>query len=73
MIIAETIIINNREFTKTYSTDGKYVVRDGISYEEAIDPSEYNRTYEEGDSIYTIAENYNIYADVGKILMGVSE
>lgn len=35
--------------TRTWSDDGRYVVRDGISYEEAEDPTELGRTYTEGD------------------------
>lgn len=34
---------------RTYSDDGKYIVRDGISYSEAIDPAELNRQYMETD------------------------
>lgn len=48
-IRTETYILNNKEFTRTYSDAGRYVVRDGISYEEANDPSEFGRTYTEGD------------------------
>ena len=51
MIKTETFFINNREFTRTYSDAGKYVVRDGISDIEACDPSEFGRTYTEGDTI----------------------
>ena len=51
MIVTETIIIDGRDLIKTYSDSGRYVVRDGISYEEAIDPAEFNREYEEGDII----------------------
>ena len=51
MIVTETITIDGRDLVKTYSDSGCYVVRDGISYEEAIDPAEFNREYEEGDII----------------------
>lgn len=51
MIKMETVMIDDREFTRTYSDNGKYVVRDGVSYEEAWDPSELGRTYTEGDYI----------------------
>lgn len=40
-------------FTRTHSDSGRYVVRDGISYDEAIDPTELGRTYVEGASITT--------------------
>lgn len=49
MIITETYTLNGREFTRTYSDSHRYVVRDGISYSEANDPSEFGRTYTEGD------------------------
>jgi len=51
MIKTETITINGRELTRTWSDAGYYVVRDNISYEEAIDPPELGRTYTEGELI----------------------
>ena len=36
---------------KTYSDEGKYVVRDGVPYDAAIDPAHLNRQYTEGDLI----------------------
>lgn len=51
MIIVENVIINGREFTKTYSDEGRYVVREGVSYSEAIDPVGTGRVYEEGELI----------------------
>lgn len=51
MIITETVYIDGREFTRTTSNSGRYVVRNGASYIEAYDPSEYGRIYTEGDSI----------------------
>lgn len=49
MIKTETFYIGEREFTRTYSDAGRYVVRDGAEYSEACDPSEFNRTYTEGN------------------------
>ena len=49
MIITEQITINNKQFTKTYSDSGFMVERDGVQYSEAIDPSEFGRTYTETD------------------------
>ncbi len=49
MIKTETFYIGEREFTRTYSDAGRYVVRDGIEYGEACDPAEFNRTYTEGN------------------------
>ena len=49
MIVVEHFDINGRDFTRTYSDSGRYVVRDGVSYSEACDPAEFGRTYTEGD------------------------
>lgn len=49
MIKTETFYVGEREFTRTYSDANRFVVREGISYSEACDPSEFNRTYTEGD------------------------
>ena len=51
MIHTEAMTIGTTAFIRTYSDAGRYVVRDGISYEEAIDPAELGRTYTEGDLI----------------------
>lgn len=49
MIITERVTINNREFIRTTSDEGRYVVRDGVSYSEAIDPLDSGRVYTEGE------------------------
>lgn len=51
MIIRENITIDGREFVCTTSDEGRYVVRNGIAYSEAVDPVEYasERTYTEGE------------------------
>lgn len=49
MIITEKVTIRNREFIRTYSDEGRYVVRDGVSYSEAVDPLDSGRVYTEGD------------------------
>lgn len=51
MIRTENLEINGVQFTRTYSDSGRYVVRDGVEYDEAIDPTEFGRTYEEGRAI----------------------
>jgi len=51
MIITETVTIRNRDFIRTYSDEGRYVVRDGVSYSEAVDPIGTGRVYTEGDII----------------------
>ena len=49
MIITENITIRNRNFIRTTSDENRYVVRDGVSYSEAIDPVDSGRVYTEGD------------------------
>lgn len=49
MIITERFTISGREFIRTYSDAGRYVVRDGVSYGEANDPAEFGRIYTEGE------------------------
>lgn len=70
MIITETLMIDEREFTKAYSDEGRYVVRDGISYEEAYDPSEFHRTYTEGDMI---PETFADDREILRIMLGEEE
>lgn len=49
MIVQEHFDVNGRDFVRTYSDEGRYVVRDGVEYSEACDPAEYGRTYTEGE------------------------
>lgn len=67
MILTETTTINGTPLTRTYSDSNRYVVRDGVSYSEAIDPIDSGRTYTEGDEMpdEEITEEEAI-----KILMG---
>lgn len=51
MIRTETYTLNGTSITRTRSDAGRYVVRDGISYSTAEDPTELGRTYTEGDYI----------------------
>lgn len=51
MIVTETLMYGNRAITHTYSDENRYVVRDNISYVDAYDPAEFNRTYTEGELI----------------------
>ena len=68
MIKTESLTIGGQEFTKTYSDDNRYVVRDGISYSEAIDPAYLGRTYTEGD---VMPDEEISEEEAGRILMGV--
>lgn len=56
MIVVETLTINSKDFTKTYSDAGFYIERDGAFYEEAYDPAELNRQYIETDELIPIEE-----------------
>ena len=49
MIKQEHFDVNGRDFIRTYSDSGRYVVRDGVEYEEACDPAEFGRQYTEGE------------------------
>lgn len=74
MIVTENFKIGARDFIRTYSDSGHYVVRDGISYSEACDPAEFGRTYTEGD-LMPDEERTDIQdkAEAYDILTGVSE
>ena len=72
MIITEQYEINGRSFTKTYSDAHRYVVRDGVAYEEANDPTEFGRTYEEGDLMEEFTEEVSA-EDALNILLGGEE
>lgn len=74
MIVTENLTINGKSFVKTYSDSWKYVVRDGVSYSEAIDPADLNRTYTEGEAIENAeATETEQKAAAYDILTGVSE
>lgn len=51
MLITEELVINGDKFVKNYSDKGLFIERDGVMYEEAIDPIEYkdSRIYTETD------------------------
>ena len=70
MIRTENFTINEKLFIRTYSDAGRYVVRDGISYEEACDPAEFGRTYTEGD---VIPDTDTDAAEILDIILGGAE
>lgn len=47
MICRDKIIINNKEFFRTYSDQGYYIIRDGRIFVVAYDPITKIRIYEE--------------------------
>lgn len=51
MLITEEATIKDEKFVKNYSDAGMYIERDGVMYEEAIDPIEFanERVYTETD------------------------
>lgn len=69
MIVTEKMNLNGRHFIRTHSDEGRYVVRDGIAYEEAIDPAEFGREYTEGDIIEGMSET-EVKARAYEILAG---
>lgn len=50
MIYTETVIINGRQYVHTYS-DAYTLLRDGVEYDEAIDPVDSGRTYSESTTL----------------------
>lgn len=74
MIMTETMIINDIPFVRTYSDTGHRVERDGVAYDEAIDPADTGRTYtESSEMVGEDEESDSDYAEAGRIMMGVSE
>lgn len=51
MIVTENLTINGKAFVKTYSDSGFMVERDGVRYDEAIDPAELGRMYTESTEV----------------------
>ena len=51
MIVQETFELNGRQFVRTYSDAGRYVVGGSPEgeYDEATDPAELGRVYTEGE------------------------
>ena len=47
MIQTETMTVGTRRLVRTYSDAGYYIERDGVRYEEAVDPVDSGRTYTE--------------------------
>lgn len=47
MIQTETVTIRDKEYTRTWSDTNMMIERDGVLYEEAIDPIDSGRVYTE--------------------------
>lgn len=50
MIYTETVTINGKQYMHTYS-DSYTLLRDGVEYDEAIDPVDSGRTYSESTTL----------------------
>ena len=80
MIQVETVEINGRQFTRTWSDAELFIVNavDGTGpYEEALDLPEFGRTYVETniaiDSNTDDEDESEAYEQAGRILMGVED
>lgn len=71
MIVQTHFDVDGRDFIRTASDAGRYVVRDGVSYSEACDPAEYGRQYTEGDVMPDDESELADKAEAYDILMGV--
>lgn len=50
MIVTQKVVINEKTYIRTYSDEGRYLIReDGAIYEEAVDVENSGHTYVEGD------------------------
>lgn len=49
MLKTETVTYGTKEYVRTWSDLGLMIERDGVLYEEAIDPIDSGRTYTETD------------------------
>lgn len=55
MIYTNTIVLNSKQYSRTYS-DQYYIERDGVQYIEAVDPIDSGRQYTETDIPLPIEE-----------------
>lgn len=57
MIVTEYVTIDNRDFTKKYSDENRYIVdNSGAEYVEAYDLIQYPKDYTEGREIEPLEE-----------------
>lgn len=73
MIKIEKVIINDKEFTKTYSSDGFKIKKVGTDeiYDEAIDVLDFE--YEETDELVEVDNELELKAQAYDILVGEVE
>ena len=80
-MISTEIYMTRRDgvvLVRTYSDAGFYIARDGVQYEEAIDPEGSGRVYTETDIPIPQPEpdpeeEMADYAEAGRILLGEEE
>mgnify|MGYP005769643929 CR=1 FL=1 len=65
MIYTEMIDINGRKLRRTYSDIYK-IARDGVEYDEAVDPIDTDRTYTETDTLKTETDTLKTETDMLK-------
>ena len=74
MILTDTIDIRGETYLKTYSDNGMMIERDGVKYDEAIDPVGSNRIYSESsDAINVALTKEEEKAVAYDILLGLEE
>ena len=56
MIQTELIMVDERQFRRTWSDAGFMIERDGAVYSEAVDPVEFDRIYTETDILNEVVE-----------------
>ena len=58
MLITETVTIKDEKFVKNYSDRGLFIERNGVQYEEAVDPIEYkdSRISTEADKLIEVEQ-----------------
>ena len=56
MIVKEVVTINGKHFERTYSDKGMKIERDGVRYDEAIDPMYSGREYVETNEPVEVVE-----------------
>lgn len=62
MLVTKRVTINNKYYMHNYSDAGLYIERDGVLYEDAIDPLNTDRVYTETEiPIEQEEENEDIY------------
>ena len=63
------------ELKRAYSDQGYLIEREGVQYDEAVDPKSLNRQYTETDIPIEIEDETTEeeYAQAGKILLGVEQ